>query len=51
MGSGSVIRKNPFRIPDPAVKKALDPESGPATLESKLKKVPDAEHNASRSSI
>ncbi len=29
---GSEIRKNPFRIPDPGVKKAPDPGSGSATL-------------------
>jgi hypothetical protein len=37
MGLGSGIRdpgsaKNPFRIPDPGVKKAPDPVSGSATL-------------------
>jgi hypothetical protein len=38
MGLGSGIRedpgsgKNPFRIPDPGVKKAPDPGSGSATL-------------------
>jgi hypothetical protein len=32
MGLGSGIRKNIFRIPDPVVKKALDTESGSATL-------------------
>jgi hypothetical protein len=32
MDLGSGIRKNLFRIPDPRVKKAPDPESGSATL-------------------
>jgi hypothetical protein len=32
-GSG----KNPFRIPDPGVKKAPDPESGSATLKGSIK--------------
>jgi hypothetical protein len=33
-GSG----KNPFRIPDPGVKKAPDPGSGSATLQSDVEK-------------
>jgi hypothetical protein len=32
-GSGKI----PFRIPDPGVEKALDPESGSATLLAKMK--------------
>jgi hypothetical protein len=43
MGLGSGIRdpgsgKNLFRIPDPGVKKALDPGSGSATLEKVIGK-------------